>query len=176
MPDQQMLSDRDRRDIQGLVLFGTTCPHLRYHFLSVNEAVAGRRFVHGLIEHGSRLAHRPAEIESVDLAGLALELAAWGTTPDRLSFADPPPARAWRQGLELLAMLGATDPDGRLTDRAWSQVRFAYGTDVRDFSDASPQFVAATGGNNWPRNLLLAALACALVETWWAGRIGRRRV
>ena len=68
------------------------------------------------IEHGSRLAHRPAEIESVDLAGLALELAAWGTTPDRLSFADPPPARAWRQGLELLAMLGAIDPDGRLTD------------------------------------------------------------
>jgi ATP-dependent helicase HrpB len=68
------------------------------------------------IEHGSRLAHRPAEIESVDLAGLALELSAWGTTPDRLSFADPPPARAWRQGLELLAMLGAIDPDGRLTD------------------------------------------------------------
>ena len=25
-------------------------------------------------------------------------------------------------------------------------------------------------------NLLIAALACALVETWWAGRIGRRRV
>jgi ATP-dependent helicase HrpB len=68
------------------------------------------------IEHGSRLAHRPAEIESVDLAGLALELAAWGTTPDRLSFADPPPARAWRQGLELLAMLGAINPDGGLTD------------------------------------------------------------
>lgn len=67
-------------------------------------------------------------------------------------------------------------PSSRLTDRTWSQVRFAYGTDVRDFSDSSPQFVAATGGNDWPRNLLLAALACALVETWWAGRIGRRRI
>src|SRR5262249_3396324 len=62
-------------------------------------------------------------------------------------------------------------PSGRLTERTWSQVRFAYGTDVRDFSDSAPQFVAANGGNNWPRNLLLTALACALVETWWAGRI-----
>jgi hypothetical protein len=67
-------------------------------------------------------------------------------------------------------------PSVRLTDRNWSQIRFAYGTDVRDFSDSAPQFVAATGGNNWPRNLLLCAFAAALVETWWAGRIGRRRL
>lgn len=45
MTDQHMLSDRDRRDIQGLVLFGTTCPLLRYHFFQVTEPVAGRRFV-----------------------------------------------------------------------------------------------------------------------------------
>lgn len=68
------------------------------------------------IEHGSRPAHRPAEIESVDLSGLALELAAWGTTPDELSFVDPPPPRVWRQGIELLTMLGAIDSAGRLTD------------------------------------------------------------
>jgi Dyp-type peroxidase family len=52
MSDQHMLSDRDRRDIQALVLFGTTCPLLRYHFFHVTEAVAGRRFVHALLEHG----------------------------------------------------------------------------------------------------------------------------
>ena len=68
------------------------------------------------IEHGSRLAHRPAEIDTVDLSGLALELTAWGTTPDRLSFVDPPPPRAWRQGRDLLTMLGALADDGRLTD------------------------------------------------------------
>ena len=38
-----MLSDRDRRDIERLVLFGTTCPLLRYHFFRVSEPVAGRR-------------------------------------------------------------------------------------------------------------------------------------
>ena len=31
------------------------------------------------IEHGSRPAHRAAEIAAVDLSGLALEVAAWGT-------------------------------------------------------------------------------------------------
>ena len=67
------------------------------------------------IEHGSRLAHRPAEIDTVDLSGLALELTAWGTTPDRLSFVDPPPPRAWRQGVDLLKMLGALDEDGRVS-------------------------------------------------------------
>lgn len=50
MPDQHMLSDRDRRDIQGLVLFGTTCAHLRYHFFSVADPVGGRRFVSSLTD------------------------------------------------------------------------------------------------------------------------------
>lgn len=50
MADQHMLSDRDRRDIQGLVLFGTTCALLRYHFFRVTDPVAGRRFVSSLTE------------------------------------------------------------------------------------------------------------------------------
>ena len=46
------------------------------------------------IEHGSRSAHRAPEIEEVDLAGLVLELAAWGAAATELSFMTPPP----RQG------------------------------------------------------------------------------
>ena len=46
------------------------------------------------IEHGTRPAHRTAEILDVDLGGLALELAAWGAPPGALRFADPPPTRA----------------------------------------------------------------------------------
>jgi ATP-dependent RNA helicase HrpB len=67
------------------------------------------------IEHGTRPRHRPAEILEVDLAGLALELAAWGGDPDRLAFVDPPPAKAMRSATELLIRLGALADDGRIT-------------------------------------------------------------
>ena len=65
------------------------------------------------VEHGSRAAHRSPEIEEVDLAGLALELAAWGTRD--LAFMTPPPAKAMRAADELLHALGALDADGRIT-------------------------------------------------------------
>ena len=68
------------------------------------------------IEHTTRLAHLPAEITQVDLCGLALELAAWGTGADGLRWADAPPARTLQQGVELLQRLGALDSDGRPTD------------------------------------------------------------
>jgi deferrochelatase/peroxidase EfeB len=77
MSDQHMLSDRDRRDIQGLVLFGTTCPLLRYHFLHVNEAVAGRRFLHTFTEpadnlHVNTAGHRDGDTRSEKLVYVAL--------------------------------------------------------------------------------------------------------
>ena len=53
MSDQHMLSDRDRREIQGLVLYGTTCPRLRYHFFRISDAVGGRRFVRSLVDSES---------------------------------------------------------------------------------------------------------------------------
>jgi ATP-dependent helicase HrpB len=68
------------------------------------------------IEHGSRPAHRSPEITEVDLAGLALELAAWGTAADELAFPTPPPAKAMRTAHELLTDLEALDEDGHLTD------------------------------------------------------------
>ena len=68
------------------------------------------------IEHGSRAAHRSPEINEVDLSGLVLELAAWGTPSDELAFITPPPRKAMRAATELLSDLGAIDDDGRPTD------------------------------------------------------------
>ncbi len=68
------------------------------------------------LEQGTRRPHLEPEITQVDLAGLALELAAWGTPVDELRWADPPPQRALRAGEELLRGLGALTADGRITD------------------------------------------------------------
>lgn len=54
-----------------------------------------------------------AEILSADLAGLALEWAAWGG--GALRFLDPPPPGALAQGYELLERLGAVDSQRRIT-------------------------------------------------------------
>jgi ATP-dependent helicase HrpB len=69
------------------------------------------------IEHGTRRPHSEPEITQVDLAGLALELAAWGKPdPSHLSFLDQPPPRTFREGRDLLTKLGAIDGLGALTD------------------------------------------------------------
>ncbi len=68
------------------------------------------------IEHGSRAAHRSPEIEEVDLAGLVLELAAWGTPADQLGFPTPPPPKAMRAASELLRDLEAIDTEGHITE------------------------------------------------------------
>jgi ATP-dependent helicase HrpB len=69
------------------------------------------------MEHGARSRDIEPEIMSVDLAGLVLELAAWGTTdPRSLRMLDPPPKRAWAEALSLLQNLGALDEGGALTD------------------------------------------------------------
>jgi len=56
-----------------------------------------------------------AEVLEADLAPLALDLAAWGTDVDGLAWLDPPPAAHLAQARELLALLGALDPGGRIT-------------------------------------------------------------
>ncbi len=67
------------------------------------------------LEHGTRAKHRTPEILQADLAGLTLELAAWGvgSDPDRptgdLTFIDEPPTAALRQARELLVDLHAVD-------------------------------------------------------------------
>lgn len=68
------------------------------------------------LEHGSRRAHLDPEIMRVDLAGLALEMAQWGTPFEDLRFPDPPPSAALQQSRELLHMLEALDDTGRPTE------------------------------------------------------------
>jgi ATP-dependent helicase HrpB len=62
------------------------------------------------LEHGTRARHRSPEILQADLAGFALELAAWGGADD-LRFIDAPPAGALAQARELLTSLYALDAD-----------------------------------------------------------------
>jgi ATP-dependent helicase HrpB len=66
-------------------------------------------------EEGGLAAYPPAEIEAADLAGLALELALWGSSPEDLAFLTPPPAAALAEARDLLARLGALDGAGRVT-------------------------------------------------------------
>jgi ATP-dependent helicase HrpB len=56
------------------------------------------------------------EIMDADLAGLALDLAAWGESdPASLTWLDPPPKPAWSEAIALLKRLRALDDEGRLT-------------------------------------------------------------
>ena len=66
-------------------------------------------------DHHRRPAHPEPEIALVDLAGFALELAAWGASPEELPLLDAPPAAAWEEAGRLLRTLGAVDDDGRPT-------------------------------------------------------------
>ncbi len=67
------------------------------------------------LEHGGRPRHITPEIAEVDLAGFALELAAWGTNVADLSFIDAPPQRTLDEATRLLRSLGALDEYGGLT-------------------------------------------------------------
>jgi len=72
-------------------------------------------------------AQRRAEIAQVELASLALELAAWGS--DALRFVDPPPVGALAAARELLQRLGALSADGTVT--ALGRRMLAIGTHPR---------------------------------------------
>jgi ATP-dependent helicase HrpB len=68
-------------------------------------------------EDHSLAGFHPPEIVVVDLAGLALELALWGTNdPLELRWLDPPRFGPYQQALELLRSLGALNTAGRITD------------------------------------------------------------
>jgi len=68
-------------------------------------------------EHSGLIPFHPPEIVTVDLTGLALELALWGVTdPGELRWLDPPRHGPYQQARELLFSLNAVDGAGRITD------------------------------------------------------------
>ncbi|MEO3416714.1 ATP-dependent helicase HrpB [Roseovarius sp. CAU 1744] len=66
-------------------------------------------------EEGALHAYPPAEIEAADLAGLALELALWGSNPQDMPFLTQPNPGGFAEAKALLRMLGALDGDNRIT-------------------------------------------------------------
>jgi ATP-dependent helicase HrpB len=67
-------------------------------------------------EHAGLDPFREPEIAQADLAGFALEVAAWGAEPSELRLLDAPPAAPLAQATDLLRALEAIDDDGRVTD------------------------------------------------------------
>ncbi|MEO5962448.1 MAG: ATP-dependent helicase HrpB, partial [Thermomonas sp.] len=95
---------------------------------------------------------RRPEIMQVELASLALELAAWGSAAVR--FVDPPPAGALAAGRELLRSLGALDSSDTIT--ALGRRMLTLGT--------HPRMAAMLLGANEPQRQALACDVAALIE------------
>jgi len=74
-------------------------------------------------EEGALPAFAPPEIAVADLAGLALELAAWGAEPGDLAFLTPPPEAALSEARALLRGLEGLDGGGRITDHGRALAR-----------------------------------------------------
>ncbi len=67
------------------------------------------------LHRGLALQERP-EILEAELSGFALDCAAWGAAPARLSLLDAPPAGALAAAQALLRGLDALDAEGRITE------------------------------------------------------------
>ncbi|MEO0558811.1 MAG: ATP-dependent helicase HrpB [Bacteroidota bacterium] len=91
---------------------GRTEPGVAYRLWSQTEQAALQPFA-------------PPEILQADLAPLALDLAAWGASPDELAWFDPPPEALYGQARDLLHQLEALDAEGRLTGHGRAMTELA---------------------------------------------------
>jgi ATP-dependent RNA helicase HrpB len=66
-------------------------------------------------EEGALAEYPPAEIDAGDLTGFALELALWGAQAGELAFVTPPHEGRLAEAQNVLQMLQALDPAGRIT-------------------------------------------------------------
>ena len=107
-------------------------------------------------EHAAKRGHDEPEIRQVDLAGLALELAVWGTPAVELPFLDQPPERTLAEANELLTALGAVDDAGNPTPLGRRMASMPLHPRL-----AHMVLVAADRG---PRPLAVAACLAALLE------------
>jgi ATP-dependent helicase HrpB len=105
------------------------------------------------VEHAARRPYSEPEIRQADLAGLALELAVWGTDAAGLPFLDPPPRRALDEARRLLVSLGALDPDGLPTAAGRAMVALPLHPRL-----ARMVLVAEAQGQAWLGCLLAAVL------------------
>lgn len=109
-----------------------------------------------------RQPYDPPEILGSDLSALILQLHSWGVDdPSELAWLDEPPADAVQRATELLSVLGALDPDGRITSLG------------RSFADIGfhPRFAAMAVAGRTISHPDLAARICALVETATSGPV-----
>jgi ATP-dependent helicase HrpB len=105
------------------------------------------------VEHAARPKFDDPEIRQADLAGLALELAVWGSAPGDLAFLDPPRPRAMDEARRLLTDLGALDGDGRPTEAGRDMVALPLHPRL-----ARMLLVARDRGQAWLGCLLAALL------------------
>ena len=135
----------------------------RLDVVTVSQASADQRagragrvaegFAYRLWPQSQRLEpQRRPEIAQVELASLALELAAWGS--DALRFVDPPPTGAMAAARDLLKRLDALDAGNAITARGRRML--ALGT--------HPRLAAMLLASNEPRRIALACDLAALVE------------
>ncbi len=94
------------------------------------------------------------QIFEAELAGLALDCAAWGAAPADLPFPDPPPAGTLAAAGALLRLLGALDEDGRITEQGRRMARLG----------AHPRLAAMMLAAPDPEAAALAADLAALLE------------
>jgi ATP-dependent helicase HrpB len=96
---------------------------------------------------------RPAIFDS-ELAGLALDCAAWGASPSALPFPDDPPSGALAAARELLRSLGALTGEGLITDNGRRMAQLG----------AHPRLAAMMLSAATPAESSLAAELAAILE------------